>query len=845
MLQNNNPTENTNSQSDLLSQLAQLEPALHKVDLSHVQKLVEKRGLYGAANILGYDTSSYDNLFMAGRLAMEDLRSKVPPTLLQYAHVMQKRLNPITFNFILTHHEKLQAAIEKNKHYDYDNDWFSGNTIITTYAASPKFGLPPAETPQYIWMRCAIQMYHQDGVDAVITCYEELAEGWYTPASPTLFNAGMAQPQMSSCFLLTIEDDLKSMYKHGIYRGAMISASSGGLGYNLSNIRHSEIGNKGMSDGIVPYCKEINEMIKHVNQGGRRKGASTLFLEPHHLDIENFVVLTSKKGDPNARARDVNTCIWESWIFNDRVENDEMWTLFCPASVKHLNNLWGKEFADAYIAAEQDPTIPAHHKKVVRARDLFHKIVQMQKESGMPYLMNGDACNMKSNHRRQGRKIQSSNLCLEIVEYTDGETIAVCNLHSLSLRMYALGAIDRTLASEPALRSAINFEQLAHMSRRVITNLNNVIDNNWYPLDKIRKDGSLKPGIINKSNKAQRPVGMGVSGLAEMLHILDLPFEDPITRIANKMIFACMYWNALAQSVQLAILKGVCEYHIGSPASEGKLQFDLWREEFLYRGPNDFRKYEDDEPLDPSVWGQKAVELVNEQGEVIDVILPTQEDLKRCIVKYGLHNSLLIALMPTASTAQMRRNCETVEAHQNNLYSRKVLKCSYPVLNRYLEADLQVLGVWNNNCVEYIKVKNGSVQGLTQYVKANSALFPDYNGDDARMAHIENKYKTMWELPQRLFIDLAADRGRYICQSASLNLYFENPDDVKIKSAHRYSEKKGLKTKMYYLRQSGAEVIKFTANANTLKYIKDFGVAAVTDEGTEECSSASCVMCKN
>ena len=812
-----------------------LSHGLETVDTDRVINLADKYGLYGAARIMGYDVSHYNNMLMSGRLAIENLKRNSPKTFLEYAHMMKVRLNVVTYNFIVDNHEVLQAAIDKNSHNDYDHDWFSANTMITMYSSNVAYGQDGIETPQYTWMRIAIQLYHDtpNPIKDIIRAYEEMSYGWYTPASPTIFNAGMRDPQMCSCFLLAIGDSLESILKTGIYRGGMISKSSGGLGFDISRVRHSEIRETGWSNGIIPMLQLYNYMLRYVDQNGRRKGAGTIFLRPHHIDVEDFIELPRKVGDKNTRAHDLNICLWTSWIFWERVRTNGNWTLFCPARVPQLNDICGVEFTKKYIEAENDATISSRHKKVINARELYNKILNVQRETGMPYIMNGDAANIKSNHRHLGY-IRSSNLCLEIVEYTDDETIAVCNLHSLSLRMFADHAIDRRNTDIPAaLRSAVDFDQLSYISRRVIENLNKVIDHNWYPLDKI-KNGTLKPKIINKSNKRHRPVGMGVSGFAELLHILDLPFEDPIVNILNKMIFACMYWNALAQSVQLAIKDGIYESFHGSPTSQGKLQFDLWKEEFKILGPNNVRKEEDDEPIDPSLWGQKPICLYTGDGiSVQDVIQPTWADLVRCIMKYGLRNSLLIAPMPTASTAQLRRNCESVEAHQNNMYSRKVLKCSYPVLNRYLVADLDPLNAWNLATVEYIRVKNGSIQGLSKYITENPALFPNFNGSIERLTHIEKKYKTMWEIPQKVFMKLAAERSRYIDQSSSTNVYIKDCTDEKLRACHLYANMLGLKTIMYYLRQTGGETIKFTADPAMIKHINGISVEAVKEEKIE------------
>lgn len=1155
---------------------------LGSLDLERVVKLVETFGLYGAARILGFDVSHYNYLLLAGRLAIEDLKQKSPKDILSYANLMKKRLHPQIYQFIVNNHESLQEAINKNEFRDYDHDWFSANTMITMYSANVSYGQSGIETPQYTWMRIAIQLYFdsKDPITNIVRAYEEMSQGWYTPASPTIFNAGMIKPQMSSCFLLTIGDNLESILKNGIYRGGMISKESGGLGFDVSRVRHSEIKEIGWSSGIIPMLQLYNYMVRYVDQcftnetvvyteagpkcieeivsgdrvvtrdgslqdvkfvmthdydndivevtvnntfrpirvapshpilvirnqetdisyatilarigrgsakpewadaytltdtdlvafpvptiekdipdyidtdmymyglmissgqlvdgrfsitlvtnlhghiidfvhkylvlrnirfteniientsiiswssgsnfrfnktslyegdskrihpnflhlpknksfaliagilyrntltdswritcstkdlpesiryillrmgvatkgevtltpeetytiiipkvpelcskvnnvpsedvdyllhegiiwnrvisvstptnykgkiydleinnnhnylthmglahnGGRRKGAATIFLRTHHIDLEDFIELPRKVGDKYARAHDLNICLWTSWIFWERVRTNGNWTLFCPAKTSHLNDLYGDEFTKAYIATEQDPNISSKHKKVISARSLYDSILNIQRETGMPYIMNGDAANIKSNHRHLGY-IRSSNLCLEVIEYTDDNTIAVCNLHSLSLRMFGKGPVDHTNSNlEDALRKSFDFPQLSNISRRVVENLNAVIDHNHYPLDKI-VDGKVVPKIINKSNKKHRPVGMGVSGFAELLHILDLPFEHPTVNVLNKMIFACMYWNALAQSVQLSIKDGSYDSFVGSPTSEGKLQFDLWKEEFKIVGPNAVRKEEDDNPIDPSTWQQEAVVLYDVNDNVVDTVLPTWDDLKRVIIKYGLRNSLLIALMPTASTAQVRRNCESVEAHQNNMYSRKVLKCSYPVLNRYLVRDLEELGVWNKSVVEYIKIKNGSIQGVNRYVINNPLLFPKFTGDVQRLIFLELKYKTMWEIPQKAFMRLAAERGRYIDQSSSTNVYIRDCTDDKLRACHIYANMSGLKTIMYYLRQTGGETIKFTADPNMISYINGIDVEVIREEKKEVQSKSVQIEC--
>jgi ribonucleoside-diphosphate reductase alpha subunit len=810
--------------TDHIAIINTISQGLNLEDMDKCIKLVQTHGLYGAARIIGYDVSHYDNLQFAGRLAIQHLKETTPRTIREYAEVMQQALHPTIYQYFILHHAELQAAIDRNAALDYDHDWFSANSMITMYSAKPAHGKEPMETPQYTWMRMAVQFYHTKSLADVLTAYEDMARGWYTPASPTIFNAGMCNPQMSSCFLLSMGDDLEQILTTGVLRAGLISKSSGGLGIDVSRVRHSEIGQNGWSDGIIPMLRVVNDTVRYVNQSGHRKGAATVFLRPHHLDVEDFIQLPQKVGDPNLRAHDINVCLWTSWVFWDRIRTNGKWTLFCPARTTHLNDLSGEAFTKAYLAAEEDTTIAPHHKKVINARDLFNKILSVQRETGMPYLMNGDAANIKSNHRHMGY-IRSSNLCLEIIEFTDDDIIASCNLHSISLRMFAKGVINRSVPPKEApaaIRDAVDFVQLGLITGRVVRNLNAVIDQNWYPLDKI-VSGVVQPNVINKTNKQHRPIGIGAAGFAEMLHILDISFQDPLVSLLNKMVFACMYWNALAQSVQLAINDGSYASFHGSPTSTGKLQFDLWKEEFSILGPNAARKAEDDEPITPDTWGQ-APYVLYKNGVIIDTIQPTWDDMKCHIIKHGLRNSLLLALMPTASTAQIRRNCETVEAHQTNMYSRKVLKCAYPVLNRYLVSDLEALGVWNSYVVEYLRVKNGSIQGLTKFIQDNPNNFQRFNGNVERLTYIEKKYLTMWEIPQRVFLKLAAERGRYIDQSASTNIYIKDCTNDKLSACHLYANMLGLKTIMYYLRQTGGETIKFTADPSIMQHIKGIAV---------------------
>lgn len=814
---------------------------LKSVVQKDVVGLIDKLGIMDAARILGYDTNHYDNLQLAGRLLIHDLHQKTPQTVVAYAEAMKHHLNRNVYGFICDHADDLQAAIDKLWGYDFNHDWFSAHTMINLYAARTAYDGEVIETPQYTYLRVATQLYFDEGVQRVIRCLTEISTGLYSPASPTLFNAGMIRPQMSSCFLLSIEDNTESIVYRGWGDAAMISKASGGLGVDISRVRHSEIGKHGMSKGIIPILITFNDAIRCINQSGRRKGAATVFLRPHHIDVFDFVSLVDKVGDRYERAHDINTALWVPWIFWKRVREDGMWTMFCPAKTIQLNDVYGEEFERLYIEAENDPTIKP--KKIVRARELYAHIRNMQRKTGMPYIMHADACNMKSNQRHLGY-IRGSNLCLEIIEYTDEDTIASCNLHSISLRAFAKGPMVTSVTT------AYDFTGLAATTRAAVQNINKIIDLNWYPLDKMKKsDGSLKKGVIHKANVKHRPTAVGVQGFAEALHVLDLPFEDPRVKVLNECIFACMYFNALIESVQLAIRHGPHESFRGSPFSHGKLQFDLWHEEFLVKGANPLRKEEDDIPLSPSSWNQCPVDLMSDDGTyILDTVKPSWDDLKRVVMKYGTRNSLLLALMPTASTAQIMRNCETTEAHQSNLYSRKVLKGSYPVINRYLVWDLEAIGVWNSHAAVFLQANSGSVKNLTAYVRQNRDKFPNFNKDWNRLAFLERKYKTMWELPQSLFLDLSARRSRYIDQSSSLNIYFADPTDEKIDALHLRTDLLGLKTGMYYLRQNPpVSTIQFSVDPEISKYVKTSLLTAepgADDKPKVVCDGEYCIACQ-
>jgi ribonucleotide reductase alpha subunit len=1273
---------------DLTVHMTQIENLFDglKIDKEYVMKKLQELGILNTARVLGYEVQNPDYLLLSGRLLLYHIQINAPNTVKDYLVHMSHRLNNRVRTFLETHQKVLDEAIEKSKKNDYRFDWFSGATMWKTYLARPYYDEEPVETPQMMYLRKAAQMYADEGVEMVLKTFFDLSEQYYTHASPTIFNAGMKKPQMSSCFLYTIEDDLKSILG-GVVEGGLISKLSGGLGLDISRIRHSEIGTVGASAGIVPMLRLYNEMVRYCDQGGKRKGAITIYLRPHHIDIFEFIDVVKKTGDQYSRAHDINTAIWFPWIFWKRVVADEKWTLFCPAKTPLLNDVWGQEFEKQYEEYEKqavlkekaylelkskleksDPNDPGHVHlkesyfqskrdriihKVVKARDLLDEVIKTQRKTGMPYVMHGDACNMKSNQKNLGM-IRSSNLCvapdtkiltrdgyvvisevvdqevevwngsefsrvtvkntgkvdkllhvkltnglflkctyehkflmpsgitgrnydpkkahrcearflqkgdrlsnflipigytnpfsqqpeeptkkgitsvqdltvesidiiegetdtycftephnnagvfngiltgqcLEIIEHTskdeiascltgdtlirtkhglkridecDGEEVFVpfisdedigedptyvksklidqgykpvykldlacgitlkatedhqfltqigpedfrwkhvrdleqhdrlvirhdskpvqidshfneganlkdehdllsslqkvgsdanaqasillgflhkrqqltsfklenaqqlipyfmdmglvpllyhsperlvllgqstkrlahllnipyedetgteddsnesnefsssllyrpeligeekvwdlyvpdrhhflangvvshnCNLASISLKKFAKGYIDHTKPFMDEMRQKVDFDKLGEISESVTRNLNKVIDHNFYPLDE-SGEGFFKEGKISTTNKKHRPLGIGVSGFAELIYGLDLLPTCEETRWVNKCVFACMYFHSLVESVKLSLIHGPYESFKGSPMSEGKLQFDLWKEEFQIKGPNALRKAEDDEPIDPSLWGQKKIHLAN--GDVIE---PTWESLKSAIMKNGCRNSLHIALMPTAGTSAViaQGATETTEFPMANLYSRKLMNGAYPIINYFMVNDLKQIHLWDENTAQYLSANDGSLKGFTKYVQSRSNESSVNAEMINRLTYLEKKYATMWEIKQSWLLKLAADRGRYIDQSQSTNIYLADATDDVLKAVHLQTDMLGLKTGMYYLRSRAAmEPIKFTTDPEIMNFVSNKLVEKTAEPAACNRNDPQCLSCQ-
>lgn len=600
---------------------------------------------------------------------------------------------------------------------DYDFTYFAFKTLERGYLL--KINGQVVERPQHLFMRVALTL--GDNLEEVLDLYELMSQGMYTHATPTLFNAGTPHPQLSSCYLLGMNDSLDSIYT-ALGECAQISKFAGGIGIHVSNIRArgSYIrGTAGVSSGIVPMLKVFNATATYVDQCGKRKGSIAVYLEPWHADVEDFVVLKKNTGKDEMRCRDLFLALWTPNLFMERVKSDGVWSLMCPYECPGLTDTYGTEFEKLYCRYEEE----GKFKKQIRARDLMTLIAECQIETGVPYIMFKDFANEKSNQKNLG-VIKSSNLCSEIVEYSDANNHAVCNLGSICLPKYVKD-------------NSFNFELLKEVSKKATKYLNKVIDKTFYPSKKTQA-----------TNLAHRPIGLGVQGLADVFFMLDLPFDSEEAAALNRDIFETIYYGAVEASCELAESMGSYSSYEGSPASRGQLQFDLWG------------------------------------------VKPTKYDwdkLKSKIKKHGLRNSLLIAPMPTASTAQIFDNIEAFEAQTSNLYKREVLSGEFLIVNKHLIKKLEELSLWNSEMRDKIISGNGSVQHIEE--------IPE---------HIRSVYRTVWELSQRTIIDLAADRGPYICQSQSMNLFLDNPNVAKIASMIMYSYTKKLKTGSYYIRSKPA-----------------------------------------
>ncbi|MBM3452566.1 MAG: ribonucleoside-diphosphate reductase subunit alpha [Bacteroidetes bacterium] len=675
---------------------------------------------------------------------MEDLYNYVDPKTGQQASLLAEDV----YQVIMNNKDILDSSIIYDRDFRYD--YFGFKTLTRSYLI--KLNGQIAERPQQMLMRVSLGIHKHDIQEAIKT-YNLMSEGWFTHATPTLFNSGTPKPQMSSCFLLTMKGDSISGIYDTLKSSAQISQSAGGIGLAIHDIRATGSyikGTNGTSNGIVPMLRVYNDTARYVDQGGgKRKGSFAIYLEPWHADVFDFLDLKKNHGKEEQRARDLFYALWIPDLFMKRVKENGEWTLMCPHECPGLSDTHSAEFEALYTRYESE----GKGRKTIKAQDLWFKILESQIETGTPYMLYKDSANAKSNQQNLGT-IKSSNLCTEIIEYTAPDEIAVCNLASIALPKYVTE------------ESTFDHDKLFEVTYQATVNLNKIIDENYYPVEEARN-----------SNFRHRPIGLGVQGLADAFIMLKYPFESEEARALNREIFETIYYAAMTASKDLAKLNGAYETFEGSPVSQGVFQFDMW-------GVTPTNRWE---------W----------------------DILKEEVKTYGVRNSLLLAPMPTASTAQILGNNECFEPYTSNVYTRRVLSGEFIVVNKHLLKDLVKEGLWNKDMRQKIMASNGSIQNISE--------IPQY---------LKELYKTAWEISQRAIIDQAADRGAYICQSQSLNVFMENANFGKLTSMHFYGWEKGLKTGMYYLRTKAAtDAIKFTVDKSV---VEESASQTITDQNVQE-----------
>ena len=689
------------------------------------------------------------------------------------------------YEIVNNNKEKLNNYIDYQR--DFLFDYFGFKTLERAYLI--KINKKIIERPQHLWMRVAIGIHGNDIKD-VLETYDLMSKKYFTHATPTLFNSGTRRPQLSSCFLCSVNDDSISGIYDSLKEMALISKYAGGIGIHIHQVRSkgSHIrGTNGTSNGIIPMLRVFNNTARYVDQAGKRLGSIAVYLETWHSDIEAFLELKKNHGSEEERCRDLFLALWVSDLFMKRVKENKKWSLMCPDKCRGLSDVYGDEFEKLYEKYENEEK----YTKQINAQDLWFKILEAQIEQGVPYILYKDAANTKSNQKNIGT-IKSSNLCAEVLIHSSPEETGVCNLASICLPTY-VNVDDKKF----------DFEKLHSVVKVIAKNLNKVIDINFYPVEKARV-----------SNLRHRPIGIGVQGLADVFMMLEYPFESKDAAELNKQIFETIYHGAVESSMELSkkrgeiindILnnnsdidinkyvnefenniiktkyKGAYSSFEGSPISQGLFQFDLWNEN----------------PSDRYDW----------------------ELLRNDIKEYGIRNSLLLSPMPTASTSQIMGFNESFEPITNNIYQRKTLSGEFIVINKYLIKKLIDKGLWNKEMKDTIILYEGSVQNIKEIDQ-----------------DLKDLYKTSWEIKQKKIIDMSADRGKYICQTQSLNIFMEDPDFQKLSSMHFYGHSKGLKTGSYYLRtKPKAKTQQFTIDPDFAK--RKMRCADENADSCELCSS--------
>jgi len=773
-------------------------------------------------------TKHPDYSILAARLAITNLHKETKKSFSETAEDLYKYIDPKTgkhspivsesfYKIVKEHAGELDSAIVHSR--DHNFDYFGFKTLEKSYLL--KLNGKVAERPQYMYMRTALQVWGEN-LEKVIETYNTLSEGYYTHATPTLFNSGTGRPQLSSCFLLDVENDSIEGIFNTLKESAQISKNAGGIGISFTKVRSKGTyiaGTNGTSNGIIPFLKIFNETARAVDQGGgKRKGSIAIYMEPWHADIMEFLDLRKNQGKDEIRARDLFLAMWMNDLFMERVELDEDWSLMCPHECSGLTETYGKEFRELYTSYEQQ----GKAKRTLKAREVWNKILESQIETGTPYILYKDSINEKSNQSNIG-VIRSSNLCAEIVEATGitktqaeilqnkelleriglGEFFgeesvnetAVCNLASIALPKF----VNKN--------KTYNFNKLYDVAYQATINLNNVIDVNFYPSP-----------AAKFSNLLHRPIGLGVQGLADVFFMLGLPYESEEAKLINKEIFETIYYASIKASCDLAKEQGPYVTYEGSPISQGKFQFDLW-------GAKPTKRWD---------W----------------------DKLREEIKKHGVRNSLTTCIMPTASTASILGNEASCEAQTSNMYTRSVLSGTFILVNKYLVKELVKLGLWNDDIRKRIIGENGSIQNIPQ-VPTN----------------IKEVYKTVYEIKQKDVIDMAADRGAFIDQTQSMNIFMDSPNFAKLTSMHFYGwgrrnfimnvdgtpiipqgesieiiydsegkarcyrdKKSALKTGIYYLRnKSASDAVKFTVQEDNKSTEEQMAEISCSLDNPDDC----------
>jgi len=725
------------------------------------------------------DSPDYDKL--GSRIMISNHQKKTSPSFSETIDILYNNKFPLIsdeiYDIVQRHKDKLNSYIDYSR--DFLFDYFGFKTLERAYLIRQDDKI--IERPQHMFMRVALGIHGYDLKDALET-YDAMSTKMFLHATPTLFNFGTPRPQGSSCFLIhNVDDSIDGIYKT-LKDCALISKYAGGIGLHIHDVRSKNSiirGTNGKSDGIIPMLRVYNSTARYVNQSGKRNGSIAVYLEPWHADVEKFMDLRKNHGNEEERARDLFYALWIPDLFMERVKANGVWSLMCPDECKHLSDVYGEEFNALYTRYESE----GKFKKQIKAQELWIKILESQIETGTPYMLYKDHVNRKTNQQNLG-VIKSSNLCVEIMEYTSPDEIAVCNLASLCLPSYVEDG-------------KFNFEKLGKHAKILCKNLNKIIDRNFYPVDKAWR-----------SNMRHRPIGIGVQGLSDAYMMLKMPYESDEAKELNKQIFETIYYYAMMMSMEISqkraeiieqnngaydlnlneFEKDLVEYRgaystfAGSPLSKGKFQFDLWG---------------------------------------IEATMYDWEDLRQKVLKYGVRNSLLLAPMPTASTSQIMGFTESFEIITSNIYKRKTLAGEFIIINKYLIKDLIELNMWNKEMKDKILIKEGSIQNIEEIPM-----------------HIRELYKTAWEVRQKKYIDQAKDRGAFICQSQSMNIFVDEPSFNKLNTIHFYTWTCGLKTGMYYLRtKPKAHTQQFTIDPTKSKTNYDTTTSSDTHEVCESCSA--------